>query len=104
MGVHFRFSVQNSGFSSYMFVCLCLSSCFCVFVCTMQDTHQKIMRGSHREMLHKRPQWTRKRKKALLMEGQMKLAPVMKSWCPVQVVQCTRVTVLLIATFFCCPT
>ena len=30
MGVHFRFSVQNSGFSSYMFLCLCLSSCFCV--------------------------------------------------------------------------
>ena len=30
MGVHSRFSVQNSGFSSYMFVCLCLSSCFCV--------------------------------------------------------------------------
>ena len=55
--------------------CLCVCVYLLVFVCSMQNTHQKMMWGSHQEMLHKRPQWTRKRKKALLMKGPVKLAP-----------------------------
>jgi hypothetical protein len=87
---------------AYIFVFRCKiaasrPTCFCVcvylpvFVCSMQNTHRKMMWGSHQEMLHKRPRWTRKRKKALLMKGQVKLAPLMKRWCPLKVVQCTRV-------------
>ena len=87
MGVHFR----RCKIAASRPTCFCVCVYLPIFVCSMQNTHRKMMWGSHREMLHKRPRWTRKRKKALLMKGQVKLAPLMKRWCPLKVVQCTRV-------------
>ena len=36
--------------------CLCFCVYFLAFLCSMQNTHQNIMGGIHRNMLHPRPQ------------------------------------------------